>query len=261
MSAASLTNALAARGRQTGVGDIHGALYSAYRNTHNLANGDSRKAVRDIVRGQNGNTADRAGDPSVHATRGFDTVTGVGAVHWPAVMRFVFTAGAPTKPRVTFGAPSPHSSAWRTIRATWTVSRGHDLRLLGSTHVVVRRLGAATKTADFYAYPASGSRSIADAVPGATYQVTVQGQDLGHHRSPIATRTVRVPLDDSRLAHDSRWTKVPNGRTSAAPISSPPRAGRRYGRAASGARTRCGCTSARPAASSRSAATATGCGW
>ncbi len=66
-------------------------------------------------------------------------------------------------------------------------------------------------TADFFAYPASGSRSFAHAVPGATYQVSVQGQDLGHHQSASAVRTVQVPLDDSRLAHDSRWTRVVNG--------------------------------------------------
>jgi kumamolisin len=210
VSAASLTNALAARGRSTGVGDIHGPLYSAYRNTHNMPNGDARKAVRDIVRGQNGNPADRGSDPSVSATRGYDTVTGVGAVHWPAVMRFVFTKGAPTKPDVHVGLLSAHSAEWRTIRASWTVSRGHDLRLLGATHVVVRRLGAATNRADLYTYPASGERSFTGSVPGATYQVTVQGQDLGHHRSPVATRTVQVPLDDSRLAHDRRWTRVTN---------------------------------------------------
>lgn len=211
VSAASLTNALAARRRYTGIGDIHGPLYSAYRNTHTMPSGDARKAVRDIVRGQNGSNADRADDPSVHATRGYDTVSGVGAVQWPAVMRFVFANGAPNKPGVTFAAQSPRTAAWRTLRASWTVPRGRDLRLLGATHVVVRRLGSAAKRADFYAYPASGARSFASSVPGATYQITVQGQDLGHHRSPTATRTVRVPIDDSVLAHDKRWTRVTNG--------------------------------------------------
>lgn len=210
LSAASLTNALGSRGRFTGIGDVHGALYSAYRNTHTMPNSDSRKAVRDITVGQNGASSDRGSDPSVKATRGFDTVSGVGAVLWPAVMRFVFDDRAPNKPAAQFGEPSAHTGAWRTIRAAWRASRGKDLRLLGSTHVVVQRLGASGKRADIYAYPASGARSFPNAVPGATYSVSVQAQDLGHHRSPVATRTVRVPLDDSRLSHGSAWTRVAN---------------------------------------------------
>jgi hypothetical protein len=81
ISAALLTNLLARAGRHVGVGDIHRALYTAYR---------KRKGVfRDITSGTNGAAGDRGADPSVTAHRGYDTVSGLGGVLWPALMPYL----------------------------------------------------------------------------------------------------------------------------------------------------------------------------
>jgi hypothetical protein len=84
ISAALFTNALAAAGRHSGVGDIHAALYTAHRK-------DAR-AFRDVTSGSNGASADRGSDPSVSAHRGYDTVSGLGAVLWPALMPYLLPA-------------------------------------------------------------------------------------------------------------------------------------------------------------------------
>jgi kumamolisin len=81
ISAALLTNSLAAAHRHIGVGDIHRALYAAYRK--------GKGVFRDIRAGTNGAAADRGRDPSVTAHRGYDTVSGLGAVLWPALMPYL----------------------------------------------------------------------------------------------------------------------------------------------------------------------------
>jgi hypothetical protein len=204
MSAALLTNALAGQGRFRGVGDIHGALYSAYRNTQGLRVTDQHKAVRDITTGQNGANADRSTDPSVHAQPGYDTVTGVGAVYWPAVMRFVLNPNHPVLSGIRFREPNRYASNYRTIAASWAATRGADPRLLGGTHVVIKRVGASRPAANYYVFPASNSRSIIG-TPGATYQLTLQARDIGGHQSNPATRRVTVPLDDTVFKYGSSW--------------------------------------------------------
>lgn len=79
VSAALLTSALATAGRTTGVGDIHAALYQAYRQA-------PHRVFRDVRSGRNGAPANRGRNPSVLARAGYDTVSGLGAVLWP---RFV----------------------------------------------------------------------------------------------------------------------------------------------------------------------------
>jgi kumamolisin len=81
ISAALLTNSLAAARRHVGVGDIHGALYAAYRK--------GKGVFRDITAGTNGAVADRGRDPSVTARRGYDTVSGLGGVLWPALTPYL----------------------------------------------------------------------------------------------------------------------------------------------------------------------------
>jgi hypothetical protein len=81
ISAALFTNALAGAGKRTGVGNIHLALYEARRK--------GIKAFRDVTVGRNGAAADRGRDPSVSAHRGYDTVSGLGGVLWPALTAYL----------------------------------------------------------------------------------------------------------------------------------------------------------------------------
>ena len=80
VSAALLTSMLASHGRTTGVGDIHPGLYRAYA---------AGVGVRDITSGTNGNDLMKGSDPSTSAARGFDTVSGIGAVLWPAMAPYL----------------------------------------------------------------------------------------------------------------------------------------------------------------------------
>lgn len=80
VSAALLTSMLAAHGRTTGVGDIHAGLYRAYA---------AGVGVRDITSGSNGNALMAGSDPSTSAGPGYDTVSGIGAVLWPAMAPYL----------------------------------------------------------------------------------------------------------------------------------------------------------------------------
>jgi kumamolisin len=208
ISAAQLTNALADAGRKTGVGQIHGALYSAYRSTRPLAPTNRTKVLRDITAGANGYYGDRGSDPSVAAQPGYDTVSGVGAVLWPALIPYLFDNHRPSVTAVSMRRAAPYSAArWRTITAAWTISRAADLRLLGATHVTIRRLGSATPVRDAFTMPPSGSYSFAG-LQGATYVLTVVGRDVGYRQSTPRSTTIAVPVDDSRFSLSRGWQRV-----------------------------------------------------
>jgi subtilase family serine protease len=81
MSAALFTNMLAGAGVHAGIGDIHSALYTAYRK--------GKRVFRDVTVGVNGASGDRGRDPSVTAHRGYDTVSGLGGVLWPALVPYL----------------------------------------------------------------------------------------------------------------------------------------------------------------------------
>jgi kumamolisin len=81
VSAALFTNTLAKAHRHSGIGDVHRALYAAYRK--------DKHVFRDVTAGTNGASADRGRDPSVSAHRGYDTVAGLGGVLWPALIRYL----------------------------------------------------------------------------------------------------------------------------------------------------------------------------
>jgi hypothetical protein len=207
MSAALLTNALAGAGHTTGAGDIHGALYSAYHASRSLRNTNPAKAVRDVTAGQNGSPNDRHSDPSVFARPGFDTVSGVGAVLWPAVIPYIYDKHAPVVRAAHVRVPNPFGGRWRSVVASWRAAQGADPRLLGPTHVTIRRLGASRALVSNYLYPPSGRRGFTG-VPGSTYQLIVAARDLGRHQSAPTTTSVQVPLDDLRFTHGSSWHRV-----------------------------------------------------
>ncbi len=207
VSAALLTNALAGAGHTTGAGDIHGALYSAYHASRSQRNTNPAKAIRDVTSGRNGSPNDRQSDPSVNAQPGFDTVSGVGAVLWPAVVPYIYDKHAPVVRAAQLSQPHPFGSRWRNVAAAWRVAPGSDPRLLGPTHVTIRRLGAGKALVSNYFYPPSGRRAFTG-VPGSTYQLIVAARDIARHQSPARTSSVNVPLDDLRFTHGSKWQRV-----------------------------------------------------
>ena len=95
LAAALFTNMLASTGATSGVGDIHGALYSAYAAQDGV--------FRDVTTGTNGDQADvdRHADAHnaallpVRARTGYDTVTGLGAPLWPLLTPYLFSPKAP----------------------------------------------------------------------------------------------------------------------------------------------------------------------
>jgi hypothetical protein len=207
VSAALLTNALAESGHTTGAGDIHGALYSAYHASRSLRNTNPDKAIRDVTSGQNGSPNDRASDPSVKAQPGYDTVSGIGAVLWPAVIPYIYDAHAPAVRAAHLSAPHPFDSRWRNVAATWRVAQGSDPRLLGPTHVTIRRLGAGRAVVSNYLYPPSGRRAFTGTA-GSTYQLIVAARDIGRHQSAPTVTSVQVPVDDQLFTHGTRWQRV-----------------------------------------------------
>jgi len=210
VSAAQLTNALADKGRKTGVGDIHGALYSAYRLTRSLKTTSTAKAFRDITVGHNGLKGDQLTNPSVYAKPGYDTVTGVGAPLWPALVRYLVDTHTPTTRATTFKAAAVTGSKWRQLTARWTVTRGADTSLVSTTYVRITRLGS---TKPLYSAYTSASTKTITGSPGATYQVSVVGRDISGRKAPTRIATVRLPLDDKFMPHRAGdgWVRQSGG--------------------------------------------------
>lgn len=208
ISAALLDNALAESGRKTGVGDVHGPLYSAYAQTRSLARTSARRPFRDVTKGTNGAGADKGTDPSVSAQAGFDTVSGVGDVLWKALVPYLVDTDAPT---VTASARTPklHTyRGYRTVTGTWKVAQGSDSSLLGKTAVKIQATGAATPTYRYRGRAHSGSHSFTG-TPGKTYVLTVTGHDVSG-RSTTSTSSVPVLVDDRLFSHSTRWGRLNN---------------------------------------------------
>lgn len=205
ISAAQFTNALSDVGRKLGVGSIHGALYSAYAQTRSARTTSTKRPFRDVTTGVNGAATHKGSDPSVTAQAGYDTVSGLGGVLWSAVVPYLLDAHRPSATAV-IASPKLHTEQWRQVTATWRVTRGADLRLLGPTAVRITRNGSAQPVYDRVTLPATDGLTFT-AVPGRTYRVTVVGRDLGGRRSVPATATVQVPIDDTRYAVSKHWRR------------------------------------------------------
>jgi hypothetical protein len=197
ISAALLTNTLAAAGTFNGVGDIHGALYSALH---------AHDGLRDVTAGTNGATADKGTDPSVAAHHGYDTNTGVGGVLWPAMTPYLLDTTRPTaKARLALkqlhGKPAP-----TTVTVTWRGKQGSDKLVLASSSVVVSQLGRSKPVFSMSHAPVSGSKTFLGK-PGATYQVAVTTTDLGGNASTTSTARRAVPIDDARFKFKGAWRR------------------------------------------------------
>jgi kumamolisin len=198
ISAALFTNTLAAAGHQTGIGDIHGALYSAAH-----ANG---VAVRDVTSGSNGAAADKGTDPSVSAGAGYDTVSGLGGVLWPALTPYLFNTTPPTV-TTKMRLPDLHSKQHpTTVTVKWDGSQGDDPIDVASTSVVISKLGSATPVHSVTAAPVKGSYTFVGA-KAATYQVTVTSTDLGGMESAPVSAQLQTPKDDKAFHFHGAWQR------------------------------------------------------
>jgi hypothetical protein len=208
-SAALFTNLLAAHGRTSGVGDIHGALYSAYA-AHN-------GAFRDITVGANGRQQDvdnevhdkkfPAAELPVNARKGYDTVTGLGAPLWPSIAPYLFAPHSP-QPRATLKLASPHSRKHPDrVTARWNFhTSGTGALVAASAHVTIHVAGQSKPVYSRTRAPATGSFSFTGA-PGGNYTLSVVDRDVSGHRSAAVTRSVIVPYDDRDFRLSGTWTR------------------------------------------------------
>jgi hypothetical protein len=208
VAAGLFTTMLAAHGVTSGVGDIHGALYSAY------AAGTGE--FRDVTSGSNGHQQDvdaraatgKAAELPVSARAGYDTVTGLGAPLWPAIAPFLFSPTRP-KPTAKLRLASPHIKKKAThVTASWSSkAAGHHSTLAASAHVTITRRGTSTAVYQRSHAPASGSHEFT-AKPGATYLIKVTDRDLSGRVSAATTATLSVPFDDTSFRLHGRWSRV-----------------------------------------------------
>lgn len=205
-SAALFTNALAAHGATSGIGDIHQGLYNAYA--------AKTGAFRDITSGTNGVTGDAGTDPSVSAGPGYDTVTGLGSPLWSAVAPFLFAAEPPLPPKATATLSLPHPTSAtlsRQLTAAWTsVVSSTGIALQGAA-VTITRAGQTQPVYSNATAPPTGSYTFTG-VAGATYLLTVVAQDIDSNKSKSASDETLVPFDDNTFKYSGQWhrTASPN---------------------------------------------------
>ncbi|MGN6475533.1 MAG: S53 family peptidase [Mycobacteriales bacterium] len=199
VSAALFTNALAAHGATSGVGDIHSALYEAY--------GKNNGSFRDITSGSNGAVADAGNDPSPNTAVGYDTVTGLGAPLWPKIASLLFSPLAAPTARASLSIPHPNSSsASLDVSASWSGSAAAGGLAVQQASVEITRAGQPSAVYYNPNASATGSHSFM-AVPGSTYTLTVIARDLAGTVSTAKTATVVVPIDDKNFIFSKFWKR------------------------------------------------------
>lgn len=206
---ALFTDMLGRHGARAGVGDIHGALYSAYA-AH-------RGAFRDVTSGRNGHQKDvdakaakhNAQELPVSAQPGYDTVTGLGAPLWPRIAPFIFHPRAP-KAIGHLSLANPHSRRHPDrLTATWT---GRQVAKAGSAAasatVTITRKGTKKPVYHRAAAPASGTHTFIG-TPGRSYVLTVKEHDLaGQHSTTFSTPLQAAPLDDRNFLFHGSWRRL-----------------------------------------------------
>lgn len=200
VSTALFVNTLAHFGLTGGVGDIHSALYSSASDSN---------AVRDITSGSNGASSDKGADPSVSAQTSYDTVSGVGAILWPALASKLISTPPVVTTALTLATPGSRSHS-TDLAATWSVTAApNGVAPAAQTTVQVTKVGDPTPVKTLTGLPISGRLAIPDATPGGTYVLTVTGLDsLGH---PTTRQTgLLVPIDDRSFSYSGRWRHPSN---------------------------------------------------
>jgi hypothetical protein len=208
IAAALFTNMLAAHGATSGVGDIHGALYSAYA--------AKRGVFRDVTSGSNGAQSDvdhhaagkTAAELPVRARAGFDTVTGLGAPLWPSLAPYVFAPRAPVA-RATIALASPHSRSQDThVLVRWHPGPSSGAALVASSaSVKITQIGGATPIYTQQTAAPTGSHRFTG-VAGGNYVVSVTESDAAGKRSTVATEGLVVPYDDTFFRLQGSWRTV-----------------------------------------------------
>ncbi|MBV9873062.1 MAG: S8 family serine peptidase [Frankiaceae bacterium] len=207
-AAAMFTDMLSEHGLTAGVGDIHGALYSAYAS--------HRGVFRDVTKGRNGAQADvdaraakkQAAELPVNARKGFDTVTGLGAVLWPALAGYVLTPEPPIL-SADLSLATPGSAKHPTrVRARWMSELPKkNGSLAASADVTVTEKGVPPHSDTKAQEPPKGGLSFPGAY-GKTYSLSVIDYSLSHQPSNIATDKITVPFDDSKFSYHGNWKRV-----------------------------------------------------
>jgi hypothetical protein len=207
-AAALFTDMLGAHGATAGVGDIHGALYSAY-SAHD-------GAFRDITKGTNGAQKDvdaraakhQAAELPVTAQPGYDTVTGLGAALWPKLAPFILSPAAPTA-KARIGLSRPDSTRHPTrVRASWGAHQNATRGSAPATATVtIARKGTRKPIYRRRSAPAKGSH-VFQAKPGSNYVVTVVERDLAGQKSATVRRDLTVPYDDTSFTFHGDWNTV-----------------------------------------------------
>jgi hypothetical protein len=203
VSASLFTDALAAHSATHGVGDIHPALYGS--------SAMSSGAFRDITSGSNGAPGDAGSDPSVNAGPGYDTVTGLGAPLWPAIVQRLFSPAAAPTTTATLALVNPHSStAPRAVTAHWSAAAANGGLPLAGSNVTITAEGRLHPIYSNTSAPPTGSTTLPSSAvtPGATYVISVTASDTVGTTSKPATATVQVPIDDKQFSFLAAWHRV-----------------------------------------------------
>jgi hypothetical protein len=210
VATALFTNLLASKGVTSGVGNIHGALYSAYA--------ADKGAFRDVTSGRNGSQTDvdsHAADGKsarlpVKAQKGYDTVSGLGAPLWPLLASYIVSPKVPTA-HAKIGLAHPHGRHHNKVKVSWHPGGGKKTALAGDASVVVTRAGESKPVYRRLHAPATGSHKFT-AVPGGNYVVTVSERDLSGHKSDPVSKLLVVPFDDKTFKLSGRWSTVKGGK-------------------------------------------------
>ncbi len=210
LAAALFTNMLATHSATSGVGDIHGALYSAYA--------AKKGAFRDVTSGRNGSQADvdghapgSAAELPTKAQVGFDTVTGLGAPLWPLLAPYLFSPQPPTA-HAAMVLASPHSTRrHNVVKLSWHPGRSrHSSLLAADASVVVTRVGDATPVYHRAHAPATGSATFTG-VAGGNYVLTVSERDIADDRSAPVSTVLVVPFDSTAFRVQGAWSTTRAG--------------------------------------------------
>jgi hypothetical protein len=204
VAAALFTNMLAAHGATSGVGDIHGALYSAYA-------GKRDASFRDVTAGSNGAQADAdhvATTLPVRARKGYDTVSGLGAPLWPSLSPYVFSPKAPAA-TATIALANPHVRKHATsVLVRWhPANPGVGALLASNASVTISHVGAAAPVYTVKTAPTTGSYRF-NGVMGGTYVVSVTEYDAAGKHAAAAKQTLAVPYDDTTFRLSGSWRTV-----------------------------------------------------
>lgn len=193
-AAALFTDMLAAHGATAGVGDIHGALYSAYAAHHG--------AFRDVRSGRNGHQGDvdrrarhhKAAEIPVTAQKGYDTVTGLGVALWPAIVRYLFDPAPPTATGSLHLKSRHHTKHTTEVTARWgarAMKRNGSAAKSAAVRIV--RDDASNKRVFSDKHAAAPGSHTFRSTPGAKYTMTVVIRDLAGQHSPAIHRHLAVP--------------------------------------------------------------------